>query len=112
VARWLRPDATLDWQRHRRAVHAQALGLPTVMWWGPFGLGNSPFTEQITVVTFDPFPTSRYTVEQTALAHADYLTYLRECFDSRKAECGAGHKRLEFIGKAQKPVSEQPRAKL
>ena len=96
---------TLEWQRHWRAIKAQALGLPTVLWTGPFLLGNVPFTENITVVTFDPFPTSQYTVDQTAKAHADYMDYLKRCFDSRKAECGAGHKRLEFIGKNQRPAS-------
>ena len=85
------------------APQAQKLGLPTVMWTGPYGWGNVPFTEDIHVVTFDPFPTSQYTVEQTAIAHRDYLTYLQQCFESKKVECGAGHKRLEFIGKDQPP---------
>ena len=99
---------TLEWRRHWRAVQAQKLGLPTVLWSGPFGLGNVPHTEEIHVVTFDPFPTSTYTVDQVAQAHRDYLDYLQRCFESKKAECGAGHKRLEFIGKSQPPI----RAKL
>ena len=32
-------------------MKAQALGLPTVLWTGPFLLGNVPFTEAVTVVT-------------------------------------------------------------
>ena len=97
---------TLGTARHWRAVKAQAWGLPTVWWTGAFGpLGNVPLTEDVTVVTFDPFPASQYTVEQTALAHADYMEYLRVCFDSKKAEMGAGHKTLEFIGKNQPPRS-------
>ena len=68
-------------------------------------MANVPFTEEIRTVTFDPFPTSSYTVEQTAQAHADYMVYLKRCFDSRKAECGAGHKELEFIGKSVPPAS-------
>ena len=94
---------TLEWQRHWRAVQAQALGLPTVLWAGPFLLGNVPYTEKITVVTFDPFPTSQYTVDQLEQAHADYCDYLKRCFDEHKASCGAGHKRLEFIGKSVPP---------
>ena len=94
---------TLEWQRHWRAVQAQALGLPTVLWAGPFLLGNVPYTEKITVVTFDPFPTSQYTVDQLEQAHADYCDYLKRCFDEHKASCGAGNKRLEFIGKSVPP---------
>jgi len=94
---------TLDWQRYWRAVKAQAWGLPTVVWSGPYGLGNVPFTEEISVVTFDPFPTSQYTVEQTAQAHADYLVYLEKCFESQKAACGYAHNKIEFIGKSVPP---------
>ena len=108
---------TLAWQRHWRAVKAQAWGLPTVLWTGPYLLGNTPFTEQITVVTFDPFPASRYTVDQLPQAHADYMAYLKQCFDSKKAECGHAHKRLEFIGKSKPPeamaaAARAPRSKL
>ena len=46
---------------------------------------------------------SQYTVEQTAQAHADYLVYLEKCFESKKAECGAAHKKIEFIGKSVPP---------
>lgn len=131
---------TLGWQRHWRAVKAQAWGLPTVLWSGPYGLGNVPFTEDITVVTFDPFPASSYTLDQAVQAHADYMDYLKrvrcnilepqprsqrlhahspvprlaltpQCFDSKKEEVGHGHKRLEFIGKAQ-PPAPVPRSKL
>ena len=101
--------ATLDWRRHQRAVKAQASGLPTVLWSGCVPLSNVPFTEELHVVTFDPFPTSQYTQDQVAQAHTDYLDYLKRCFDSRKAECGAAHKRLEFIGKSKPPM---PRSRL
>ena len=103
---------TLPGARHWRGVKAQASGVPLVLWSGPYGLGNVPFTEEITVVTFDPFPTSQYTLDQTAQAHADYMAYLKACFDSKKAEYGAGHKRLEFIGRTKPPAPEAPRAKL
>lgn len=79
------------------------------MWSGTVPLSNVPLTEELHVVTFDPFPTSQYTLDQTAQAHKDYLDYLKICFDSRKAECGAAHKRLEFIGKSKPP---QQRSKL
>ena len=85
------------------------------MWTGPFGgfgMANVPFTEAVTVVTFDPFPASSYTIDQLALAHAHYLSYLERCFESRKAECGAGHKRIEFIGKSMPPSPPQPASRL
>ena len=105
--------ATWSWRRHWRAVKAQAWGIPTVLWCGPFLLGNVPFTEDITVVTFDPFPASQYTLDQVAQAHADYMEYLTQCFESKKHECGAGHKRLEFIGKSKPPQAEgSPRSRL
>ena len=105
---------TLEWARHWRAVKAQATGIPMVFWWGSWGplFGNVPHTEDVTVCTFDPFPASRYTLEQVDEAHAAYLVYLRECFDSRKAEAGAAHKRLEFIGSATPPSAPRPRARL
>ena len=91
--------------RHWRAVKAQALGVPTVLWWGRFGpLGNVPYTEAVTVATFDPFPASQYTLDQLSQAHSDYMDYLRRCFDSKKAEAGAAHKTLEFIGKSTPPA--------
>ena len=67
---------------------------------------NNPLTENVTVVTFDPFPASQYTLDQVAEAHADYLVYLEKCFESKKAECGAAHKRIEFVGKTKPPVGE------
>lgn len=107
--------STLAWQRHVRAVKAQAWGLPTVLWTGPYLLGNTPFTEQITVVTFDPFPASKYTLDQLPQAHSDYMAYLKACFDSKKSECGHGHKELEFIGKSKPPnamATQAPRSRL
>lgn len=52
---------TLEWRRHWRAVKAQEWGLPLVYWWGPLGkiCGNVPYTEDVTVATFDPFPASK-----------------------------------------------------
>ena len=92
---------TVEWQRHARAVKAQAWGIPLVYWWGPLGyfFGNVPYSEDVNVVTFDPFPASQYTIEQLPQAHADYMDYLRKCFDSRKAEHGCGHKELVFVGR-------------
>ncbi|KAL1511119.1 hypothetical protein AB1Y20_005939 [Prymnesium parvum] len=100
---------TLEWRRHWRAVKAQEWGLPLVYWWGPLGkiCGNVPYTEDVTVATFDPFPASKYTLDQLPQAHADYMRYLKQCFDSRKGECGYLHKRLEFIGKTKPPERTQ-----
>jgi len=87
--------------RQWRAIKAQAWGLPMVFWTGPMGgwIMNNPFTEAVTVVTFDPFPASSYTLDQVEQAHEDYLVYLERCFESRKAQCGASHKTIEFIGR-------------
>ena len=48
--------------RGERAVLAQRLGVPLVAWWGPWLLSNVPHTEDVTVVTFDPFPASKYSM--------------------------------------------------
>lgn len=107
---------TLGWRRQWRASKAQAWGIPMVGWTGPFGgwVVNNPYTEDITVCTFDPFPASTYTLEQLPQAHADYLKYLEVCFESRKAEAGAAHKRIEFVGRKgpMGPSNAVPRSKL
>jgi len=101
---------TLNWRRHERAKLAQTTSLPLLWWWGAAGpvfgspiCGNVPLTESVVVCTFDPFPTSQYTLDQVEQAHTDYMAYLKECFDSRKAEAGYGHKELYFIGKNTRP---------
>jgi hypothetical protein len=109
---------TLGWRRQWRASKAQAWGIPLVFWTGPLGgwVVNNPYTEDVTVCTFDPFPASTYTLEQLPQAHADYLKYLERCFDSRKAEFGAAHKRIEFVGRhgpmGPRCEGAAPRAKL
>ena len=94
---------TWGWARHWRAVKAQAWGLPLLWWWGPCPLSNVPQIETVTVATFDAFPASRYRLDQLPEAHAAYCAHLKACFDSRKAECGAAHKELVFIGSRQPP---------
>ena len=74
-------------------MKAQALG---IHWYWPLGPITASITEDVTVVTFDPFPASQYSIEQPQ-AHADYMLYLERCFESKKAEAGAAHKTLEFI---------------
>jgi hypothetical protein len=105
--------ATLGWRRQWRAQQSQATGIPMVLWTGPLGawLSNNPYTEDVTVVTFDPFPASSYTLEQVGQAHKDYLVYLEQCFESRKVEAGFPHKRIEFIGRSKNPEAT-PRARL
>ena len=95
---------TLEWGRHWRAKTAQATGVPLVWWWGPWLVNNVPYTEDVTVVTFDPFPASKYGIHQVAQAHADYCKYLHECFESRKVDAGYPHKRLEIIGRHTPPT--------
>ena len=59
-----------------------------------------PLTERVAVCTFDPFPATRVDVLARPArdrAHADYMSYLKRRFDSRKHEAGCGHKELRFI---------------
>ena len=100
---------SMDWKRHERAVLAQKTGIPTVIWWGKWGT-NIPFREDLSWVTFDPFPASKYTIDQIEQCAEDYKKYLLQCYDSYKHEAGYGHRRLEFIGKnvPHKPLNKWP----
>jgi hypothetical protein len=95
--------------RHERAKIAQSTGIPTVVWWGKWGT-NVPLKEDLSWVTFDPFPASTYTMDQIDQCAEDYKTYLTECYESYKHEAGYGHRRLEFIGKnvPHKPLKPWP----
>jgi len=93
---------TLKSGRHWRAKLAQKTGIPLVFWWGKYGT-SMPLHENHVTATFDPFPTSKYTIEQLNQCHSDYLKYLKQCFDNHKARFGYGHKTLVFIGKDKPP---------
>jgi len=95
---------TWDVGRHGRAIRAQKIGVPMVVWSGKMGT-NVPLSEETVTVSFDPFPTSKYTLEEVAEAHADYLTYLRTCFDTYKGCCEhTKDKELVFVGKSKPPA--------
>ena len=102
---------SVEWNRHARAKLAQSTGVPTVMWWGKYGT-NVPFKEDLKWVTFDPFPASKYTIDQLDQCFEDYKVYLNECYESYKHQAGSGHRRLEFIGKDKphSPVKPWPLA--
>jgi 2-acylglycerol O-acyltransferase 2 len=85
--------------RHQRSVRAQDQGLPGVL---PIGrLGTAvPFNEDYVSVLLDPFPTSKYKVEQLEQCSQDYSAYLQRCFDAYKAcHPTEAHKELLIIGK-------------
>ncbi|KAK3279420.1 hypothetical protein CYMTET_12697 [Cymbomonas tetramitiformis] len=88
-------------QRSWRAQMSQKLNVPLTVPVGKMGT-ILPRTHKLTSVSFDPFPTTKYTRENVAEAHQDYLAYLKECFDSEKAKHGMGHKELKFIGNLTK----------
>ena len=93
---------TLSPGRHIRAKIAQKTGLPLVAWWGKYGT-SIPLHENHVTATFDPFPSSQYTIDQLDQCHSDYLIYLKQCFDDHKVKVGYGHKTLVFIGKDTPP---------
>lgn len=70
--------------RHKRSVRAQDMGLPGVLPVGKLGTAL-PFNENYVSVLLDPFPTSKYTVEQLEQCSHDYSAYLQRCFDAYKA---------------------------
>jgi hypothetical protein len=96
---------TLSPGRHWRAKIAQKTGLPLVVWWGKYGT-SMPLHENHVTATFDPFPSSQYTIDQLDQCHSDYLKYLKQCFDEHKAKFGYGHKTLVFIGKNKPPPDD------
>jgi len=96
---------SLDWNRQARAEKSQATGLPMVLWSGKYGT-NVPHFEDTVTVTFDPFPTSQYTLDQVEQAHEDYCQYLKVCFDTYKGCCEKSkNKELLFAGRGSPPAS-------
>lgn len=94
---------TIQWKAHERAKKAQELGVPMVLWWGKCGT-NVPLTEDTCTVSFEPFPTSRYTVDQVVQCHADYCEYLKSCFMRyRHTSPHTKNKELVIIGKNKPP---------
>jgi hypothetical protein len=86
-------------KRHERAVWSQDSGLPGVL---PFGKywSTVPLTEEYCTVGFEPFPTSKYTVDMLEVCASDYAAYLTACFEEYKhCQPGQAHKRLAFVGK-------------
>merc|ERR1719471_1086682 len=84
--------------RSKRAQFSQKYYLPALYFWGWMGT-SIPLTEEVTTVVFDPFPTSKYTIEQLSQCHQDYMRYLKKCFDEYKSQYGMADKELLFIGK-------------
>ena len=100
--------------RHARAVLAQKTGVPLLAWSGQrtgcsvnsqrcgcagkYGT-SVPLTDEICSVCLEPFPTSKYTIDQLESASRDYIAYIRTCFDKYKG-ClpRQQHKQLVVIG--------------
>lgn len=92
-----------DWKRHERARLSQKVGLPMVVWSGKYGT-NVPHFEDTVTVSFDPFPSSTYSLDEVELAHEHYCEYLKRCFDAYKGCCATSkNKELVFIGKDDPP---------
>jgi len=95
---------TIDAWRHERAVWAQKTGIPMTPFWGQWGT-SVPLNDESVTVTFDPFPTSKYTLEEVEKAHADFCVYLKKCFDEHKhVSKYTKDSELLFAGKNQKPA--------
>lgn len=93
----------LRWKAHERAKKAQETGIPMVMWWGKYGT-NIPLSEDTCTVSFDPFPSSKYTLDQVVQCHADYCAYLKSCFMKyRHLSPLTKNKQLLIVGKNTPP---------
>lgn len=89
----------LEESRHRRSVFAQDFGLPGVLPVGKFGTAV-PLDENYVSVLLDPFPTSKYTLDQLEQCSEDYAAYLQRCFDAYKAcKPSEANKELLIVGK-------------
>ena len=79
--------------RHRRAVLSQTTGLPCVLPFGKFG-SSVPYDESYVTVLLDPFPTSKYSLDQLEQCSQDYVAYLQRCFDAYKGcKASEAHKK-------------------
>ena len=84
--------------RHRRAVLSQTTGLPCVLPFGKFG-SSVPYDESYVTVLLDPFPTSKYSLDQLEQCSQDYVAYLQRCFDAYKGcKASEAHKELLVVG--------------
>jgi len=96
--------STMDAAQHQRAVWSQRLNLPFMIYWGKSG-SAVPYNEHTVTVTFDPFPSSTYTLDQVEEAHRDYCVYLKKCFDEYKFVTeSTKNSELVFAGRQQQPA--------
>lgn len=103
---------TWSHKRHERSVWAQDTGLPGVWPFGKFG-SAVPLNEDYVTAFFDPFPTSKYTVDQLEQCSKDYADYLKRCFDAHKG-CVPSEANKEFlvVGKKLSHEAAMVRSKL
>jgi len=89
--------------RHWRSVWSQDTGAPAVVNFGKFGTAM-PLTEDYCLALLDPFPTSKYSIDQLEQCGKDYTAYLQTCFEEYKG-CVASqlHKKLVVIGRDVTP---------
>ena len=84
--------------RHWRAVMSQRTGLPGLLPFGKFG-SAVPYDESYVTVLLDPFPTSKYALDQLEQCSQDYAAYLQRCFDAYKGcKASEAHKELLVVG--------------
>jgi len=102
-------------RRHSRSVWSQKTSLPGV--W-IFGKMNSavPLSEDTCMAILEPFPASKYTVDQLDQCAMDYITYLGRCFDTYKSVVPSqADKKLLVIGRDVTPqdaLGVQPHSRL
>lgn len=105
---------TFDYGRHWRAIKAQKIGIPMVGWRGKYG-SCVPFTEESISVAMEPFPTSKYSLDELSQACRDYAIYLEKGFEEYKHLLPSEkNKKLIVIGSGRSPemVSGFSRSKL
>ena len=77
---------------------SQRTGLPGLLPFGKFG-SAVPYDESYVTVLLDPFPTSKYALDQLEQCSQDYAAYLQRCFDAYKGcKASEAHKELLVVG--------------
>lgn len=92
--------------REKLSEVAQKTQIPLILFFGKFF--GYPLHEEVVTVIYDPFPVSKYSMDDVDQALLDYQVYLRTCFDGDKGEFGMGDKEMLFVG----PKPPKVRSKL
>jgi len=103
---------TFDHGRYWRALNSQAIGLPLVGWAGRYG-SCVPLSEESISVAMEPFPTSKYSLDEVDQALRDYSIYLQRGYEEYKHLLPSEKDRqLVVIGNGVTPEMALMRSKL